>query len=462
MGKNNKARRAAKAKARSQGRSNNGGQRSSDWSAWQPPGAGEPLFTQAEIARNLLLLMAGGSYLDGQGVAEGLRSLRNLPAKVVDREMEAELLVLVGGIWARGWQPSELLRQGRLGCSTAAGARLVALAIATDHVGRRSTTLDVRWAAQVESLDLPVVNGRGGWVARWAAEEGLDRSGALTTMVDALGNLMKLPCLEPILAPPGSGPSGADGRRFPRPGDPRGAETDPMLVRIRALLAKAESTSFEAEAIAFTAKAQELMTRHAIDASLLQSGAGKIDEQPVMIRLPIDAPYADAKSFLLQTVAEVGRCRAVFIGQVAMSSVVGFVSDLSAVELLFTSLLVQAQTALADAAKRARAGTRTRSQSYRSAFLLAYTDRIGDRLREINEEVFAEVEAEQGPAFLPVLRSRSATVDDYLTERFGELTSSRVRGGYDAAGWAGGRTAADNAQLNFGNLTDAEPAATAS
>jgi hypothetical protein len=122
---------------------------------------------------------------------------------------------------------------------------------------------------------------------------------------------------------------------------------------------------------------------------------------------------------------------------------------------MFTSLLLQAQTALADAAKFVPAGTRTRSKSYRSAFLLAYTHRIGARLREINEEVFAEVEAEQGIAFLPALRSRSAAVDDYLTERFGELTSKRVRGGHDAAGWAGGTTAADNARLNLGDLTEA-------
>jgi hypothetical protein len=121
---------------------------------------------------------------------------------------------------------------------------------------------------------------------------------------------------------------------------------------------------------------------------------------------------------------------------------------------LFTSLLVQAQTALADATKRAPAGTRTRSRSYRSAFLLAFAHRIGNRLHEINEAVFAEVEAERGTAFLPALRSRSATVDDYMTDRFGELASSRVRGGHDAAGWAGGTTAADIARLNVGDLTE--------
>jgi hypothetical protein len=40
-----------------------------------------------------------------------------------------------------------------------------------------------------------------------------------------------------------------------------------MLDRVRALLAKAESTDFPQEADAFTARAQELMARHRIDRS---------------------------------------------------------------------------------------------------------------------------------------------------------------------------------------------------
>ncbi len=271
-------------------------------------------------------------------------------------------------------------------------------------------------------------------------------------MVDALATL-GLPPLDPVLPPPGSGPSGA--ARASAGAGSAGATNDPVLERIRALLAKAESTTFEAEALAFTAKAQELMTRHAIDAALLDAGRVADRDAPVTIRVPIDPPYADAKSWLLQVVAEAGRCRAVFHNRLDLSSLVGFADDVASVELLFTSLLVQAQTALSQAARHAPAGTRVRSQGYRSAFLLSFSDRIGERLREINDEVFATVEAEQGGAFLPALRSRLDEVDDAVTDRFGELASGRVRGGYDAAGWSGGRLAADNAQLAFADVTAA-------
>jgi hypothetical protein len=119
---------------------------------------------------------------------------------------------------------------------------------------------------------------------------------------------------------------------------------------------------------------------------------------------------------------------------------------------LFTSLLVQAQTALDDAARAAQAGTRTRTKAFRSAFLVAYTSRIDERLHEINAAVYADVEAHRGGAFLPVLQARSDAVDSYIAERFGALVSRRSRRTFDAAGWASGRAAADRAQLSAAHL----------
>ena len=230
-----------------------------------------------------------------------------------------------------------------------------------------------------------------------------------------------------------------------------------MLVRIRALLAKAESSTFEAEATAFTAKAQELMTRHAIDSAAIHGHDQGPCSEPIAVRVPVDVPYGDIKSLLLQTVAEAGRCRTAYMPALGLSTVIGFPDDVAAVDMLFTSLLLQAQRALTDSAKRAPAGTRVRSQSYRSAFLLAYTTRIGDRLQQINDAVYAQVEAERGAAFLPVMRSRADAVEDFMTARFGLLRTGRVRGGYDPMGWAGGTVAADNARLDQGDLRANRP-----
>lgn len=79
----------------------------------------------------------------------------------------------------------------------------------------------------------------------------------------------------------------------------------------------------------------------------------------------------------------------------------GFTEDLGAVELLFTSLLVQAQKALAHAGTGA-AGRRDRSSRFRSSFYLGYATRIGERLEAANAQVAAEADARA----LPVLRNR--------------------------------------------------------
>jgi hypothetical protein len=187
------------------------------------------------------------------------------------------------------------------------------------------------------------------------------------------------------------------------------------------------------------------------------SASAQRSERPGTIRIPIDEPYVDAKSLLLQFVAENSRCQAVFHQRFAMSSVVGFADDLDATETLFTSLLVQAQVAMHAAATSAPPGTRTRSRSFRSAFLMAYAQRVAERLAEINKYVVADAEAETGRSILPVLAARSSLVDATVGEMFGRLGTSAVRGGHDAAGWASGHMAADRAQLNFGDLAQPIP-----
>jgi len=446
MGKDNKARRAAKARSRAKARAQfEPGSDRPDLGSTLGRSDEEP--TKSDAVRGLLLL-AARSRRDRTGLhSEGIRRLVACAPSVVDPEIEAVLLAQVDQIWKQGWQPGELLRQARMKCPAAA-ASLIMVAVAVDHNRRPAASLDRAWRLHVEGLKLPDIVGNPGWLQGWVDSVGLDRTTALHAVVDALAAIGFLPRLEPILRPPG-GP----GERIIdlRADGATGSVNDPVLERIRALLAKAESTSFEAEASAYTAKAQELMTRRSIDPEALKRQA-EDHEKPIAVRIAVDPPYADIKTLLLQTVAGESRCRAAFRSDIAMSTVVGFCDDINSTEMLFTSLLLQAQAAMAHAGRNAPSGTRTRSASYRSSFLFSYTDRIGERLRQINEEVISEVEREQGALFLPVLRSREHLVDGFASEKFGPTASSRVRGGYDYAGQAGGRQAADQASLNFGAL----------
>src|SRR5262249_14522034 len=147
------------------------------------------------------------------------------------------------------------------------------------------------------------------------------------------------PVLPTLCPPPGKARSGSlDPARA-------GSADERILERVRALLAKAESTEFSEEAEAFTAGAQKLMARHSIDYALL-AHRGRHRDGTVGRRTPVDNPYESPKVGLLNVGAAANRCRAVWSKEFGFSTVVGFPDAVAAVELLFTSLLVQATAAL--------------------------------------------------------------------------------------------------------------------
>jgi len=271
----------------------------------------------------------------------------------------------------------------------------------------------------------------------WAAREGLALIDALACAIEVLGLLLSLPTLPRLGAGPGT---------VRRP--PRSAENTRMLEKVRALLAKAESTTFPEEAEALSAKAQELMARHAIDEAMVDAGAGAgVDDGPTGVRVPVDDPYAGAKSILLSEVASANRCRAVWSKGYGFSTVVGFESDLEFVDVLYTSLLVQATSAMVAAGSQFDRSGRSRTRSFRQAFLLAYATRIGQRLRAAEAAGRAAAAEEYGAALLPVLADRSAAVKAAEAAAFPGAVSRSVSVS-NAAGWAAGSAAADLASLS--------------
>ncbi len=442
VGKNNRSRRAAKAKQHRSGHR---------FTRRERDGSDAFGLTDRQLAAGLFDLAArcvSSEKDDTAAVAVG--RLGRLPAHVVDVEIERMLRSTLVVLWDNGWQPHEVVRQVRRAGSSTAG-RLTAVVVVADHAHRHADTLDPQWAAQVAALRAGVPAAPGGpagrWFAGWCEQEALGRDASLMAAVTVLACLCGVGPIAELVAPPGRG------RRAG--GSAAGVRVDaPVLARVRALLAQAESTTFPAEAEAFTAKAHELMTRYAIDQALL--AAENRDEQPTSRRIAIDDPYVDAKSYLLQVVAEHNRCRAVFDGRYAHSTVVGFGPDLDAAELLFTSLLVQAHVALTSEARNAPAGARTRGRSFRSSFLVAYAARIGERLAEINRVVLDTVEAETQRSALPVLAARRSEVDDAIDRLFGHtLQHSPVKTTWDGFGAMRGKIAGDQAQLALADLAEA-------
>jgi hypothetical protein len=215
--------------------------------------------------------------------------------------------------------------------------------------------------------------------------------------------------------------------------------------KVRALLRKAESTTFPAEAEALTAKAQDLLTRHAIDEAHLGMedvpGGG-----PTVRSLPIASAYASGRAMLLSSVASANRCTAVWDAQASTAMVVGFPTDLDAVDLLWSSLMRQAEVAVAAAGPQVDTRGRSTTRSWRSAFWVAFSHRIGQRLAAQTADTVAAV-AGGDTGVLPVLASRQREVDDAVRRAFPRLRTRRTRVA-NGDGWEAGQVAADTASLS--------------
>ena len=364
------------------------------------------------------------------------------------RQLEQVLgLVLRDRLWANGWQPDELVRHVRRVAGTAATS-VLAMAIAADaaHHDRVGDALHDSWRRQTGRISARCQHepDRDGWLARWL-DAGGDRVG-LSTVRAVLDELLSLPSLPTLLSPPGStGSVDVDLVDVD-------AAPSPKLVTIRGLLAKAESTEFPAEAEAFTAKAQAMMTEARLDEATVRASSGRRSTGRVSaIRIGIDEPYIASKQMLLHVVAEANDVRSVFHRRVDLATLVGPVGQLAHVELLFTSLLIQVQSFLAADAADAPAGSRVRSRRYRSAFIVGFARRIGERLRTARSSSLAGV----GTDALPVLAADDRATAELFDRLVGRTTAIRSSAGNDIFGAQAGASAADRAALREAGLRGA-------
>ena len=224
------------------------------------------------------------------------------------------------------------------------------------------------------------------------------------------------------------------------------------LDTVRKLLAKADGAATPAEAEVYTAKAVELMARHGIDEALLAAAAPHRDEVATC-RIPVADPYSAGKARLLAWTASALRCRAVLHeapgGRVAAVTVLGFAADRARVELLYTSLLLQASSQLA---RQRPAWAGESVAAYRRSWLHGFAVRVHQRLVEAEARAAESAAAARaspsatGPSVALVLADRSARVDRAYAEEFPQIGRAR-RAQLSGSGYAAGAHAGAQADL---------------
>ena len=421
MGKRNRQRRAERRRQHASAGSDGSQQRTQFR-------AGPPELSLSELCE----AAAHGDFVSQRDAIAEIAALPRLEVALLLADVVEQL---VARVWLRGWQPADLLRfadRKRDRCQCAL-LRWAIAAQSADYEARGLRTAP-RWMAQLGAFD-----ATRSWDPSRPYPLQLDASweDAVRAATSLMQFLERLPVIPTLCDPPPRWRTAAPASQ--------GALPDGLLERVRALLAKAESTTFDAEAEAFTAKAQELMTRHRVDRALLDASADRSDG-PIGRRIGTEDPYADAKASLLGVVADANGCRAVWSKEFSFATVFGFPDELDSVEELFTSLLVQATGALRREGSKFDSSGRSRTTRFRRSFLVAFAIRIGERLRATVEETVAAASAEMGTALVPVLAKRADEARAAAEDAFPQVRAFAPSVS-DGEGWHAGRRFADVAKL---------------
>lgn len=440
MGKNSRKRREARRRAQ-------GTTRPTTRPADRTGTLGGAPVTQAELI-DLISMATRYAVASPRAAAPRIRQLNTLGAVADMPQLDPACLVVdevlsrIAQSWEYGWQPEDLVHAVRRRTSASVAAwvsRAVLIEADRSHAAEHAPAA---WGIQLRLLASR--HDHAGGSADLLSPGGRASEADWVLALVALDFMHDLPRSQLLTPPPSQW-----GRARPPKSAPTSEGHAKTIARVRALLAKAESTEFAPEAEMFTAKAQDIMTRHAIDEALLADEAGEsVDVQG--IRVLIDHPYALEKARLLDVVARANRTRAVWNDFASSMTLLGVPTDLEQVEMLFTSTLVQATRAMTQAGQRARPSAGERSASFRKAFLSAYATRIGERLAASSAEARATYSAD----LVPVFQRQADAIDTEFERLFPHVTTGSRRAMFDARGWDAGTQAADAAVLPSGAIGD--------
>ena len=270
---------------------------------------------------------------------------------------------------------------------------------------------------------------------------------------------------------------------------------DKVLAKVRALLDQAEAPDYEEEAHAFISGAERLMAKYGIEEALVLAAGKPVEDTIGFRRFYVDAgKYESPRLSLVSRIARAhGLTQIIQAGRKEFSpelndwykadaddrgprpkreyvkwiEVCGFESDLDYVDMLVTSLSLQQAEAVhapeTDAQMRSETNAPGHVIAWKNAFLIGFTDRVSDRIRQARKEATREAEeafaAEQAEAETVVstsvelaLRDKDQAVKSVFDTKYPKLCAGRASsaGSYGGSGRSAGRAAGGRARLGGG------------
>jgi hypothetical protein len=228
---------------------------------------------------------------------------------------------------------------------------------------------------------------------------------------------------------------------------------DPLLARVRKLLAKAEDAGVTAaEAEALTAKAAELMAKYGIDRALLAAARPETD-RPADRVIDVGNPWARIQAHLLCGLASALRCQCVILPRPGPGSRIhmfGFASDLERTDVLYTSLLVQMWQGLAAAPVPAWSRS---SRAWRRSWLLGFAAAVVARVHAAEQEATSRAtgpDARSGSQTALVLADRALVIRRNIEQAYPVTRKSQVT--YSGSGYSAGYTQGQRADIGTTRL----------
>lgn len=204
--------------------------------------------------------------------------------------------------------------------------------------------------------------------------------------------------------------------------------------------------------------AMELMARHGVTEMMLATRRGQATDTIIKKRIEIKDPYSYEKMRLANEIGHALNCRSMYSHYrniVSSITFIGFRSDVERVELLYTSLLLQAVNAVRQERPYSYA-TASETRQYRKAWLIGFGERVGLRLFRKEREARAKYDQDHAadgdgePGTELVLVSRRDQVSAFYDAEFGDLKPHKNNRQVDISAKRDGCAAGDKADLGGG------------